>query len=91
VCVGGSAPDIAGQNKANPIAQILSAALMLRYSFHLDAEAQLIERAVQNVLEAGKRTGDLTHQGESAVTTDAMGEAIAAEMERLKGTTTNGH
>ncbi|CEL96761.1 unnamed protein product [Vitrella brassicaformis CCMP3155] len=88
---GGSAPDIAGQNKANPIAQILSAALMLRYSFHLDAEAQLIERAVQNVLEAGKRTGDLTHQGESAVTTDAMGEAIAAEMERLKGTTTNGH
>ncbi len=57
--IHGSAPDIAGQNKANPIATILSAAMMLRYSFDLEAEAQAIEKAVDEVLCAGYRTGDI--------------------------------
>ena len=57
--IHGSAPDIAGQNKANPIATILSAAMMLRYSFDLGAEADCIEKAVDKVLEAGYRTADL--------------------------------
>ncbi len=57
--IGGSAPDIANKNLANPIAQILSAALMLRYSFHLEKEASAIELAVQETLEAGYRTGDI--------------------------------
>jgi 3-isopropylmalate dehydrogenase len=57
--IHGSAPDIAGQNKANPIATILSAAMMLRYSFDLDREADAIEAAVDKFLEAGYRTADL--------------------------------
>lgn len=57
--IHGSAPDIAGQNKANPIATILSAAMMLRYSFVLEKEAVIIEKAVENVLDAGFRTGDI--------------------------------
>ncbi len=57
--IHGSAPDIAGQNKANPIATILSAAMMLRYSFDLEAEAKAIEDAVDEVLKAGYRTGDI--------------------------------
>lgn len=57
--IHGSAPDIAGQNKANPIATILSAAMMLRYSFDLDKEADAIETAVDSFLEAGFRTADL--------------------------------
>ena len=57
--IHGSAPDIAGQNKANPIATILSAAMMLRYSFDLDKEADVIEAAVDSFLEAGFRTADL--------------------------------
>merc|ERR1711992_360493 len=56
---GGSAPDIAGKGVANPVAQILSGALMLRYSFQLEAEAVVIEQAVEEVLKAGKLTGDL--------------------------------
>lgn len=55
----GSAPDIAGQNKANPIATILSAAMMLRYSLDLDAEADAVEAAVRQVLKEGYRTGDI--------------------------------
>ena len=61
--IHGSAPDIAGQNKANPIATILSAAMMLRYSFDLDAEAQAIENAVDAYLNAGYRTSDLAGEG----------------------------
>ncbi len=57
--IHGSAPDIAGQNKANPIATILSAAMMLRYSFDLEEEAAAIEKAVDDVLTAGYRTGDI--------------------------------
>ena len=57
--IHGSAPDIAGQNKANPIATILSAAMMLRYSFDLEEEAKAIEKAVDDVLTEGYRTGDI--------------------------------
>lgn len=64
--IHGSAPDIAGQNKANPIATILSAGMMLRYSFDLQAEADAIEKAVDNVLEKGYRTADLV--GDSGIT-----------------------
>ena len=58
-CAGGSAPDIAGQNIANPIAEILSAALMLRLSFHMTVEADAIEAAIVKVLDDGYRTGDI--------------------------------
>lgn len=73
---GGSAPDIAGKNIANPIAQILSAAMMLRYSFNEENAAQAIERAVQTVLAAGQRTGDLAVDGKP-LSTSEMGDAIA--------------
>ncbi|MCI4185839.1 3-isopropylmalate dehydrogenase [Dickeya dianthicola] len=73
---GGSAPDIAGKNIANPIAQILSAALLLRYSLGADDAATAIEQAVNQALAEGYRTGDLVSGG-NAVTTDEMGDAIA--------------
>ena len=72
----GSAPDIAGQNKANPIATILSAAMLLRYSLNLDEEADAIEAAVQKVLEDGYRTVDIMSEGCQLVGCDAMGDAI---------------
>jgi len=73
---GGSAPDIAGKDIANPIAQILSAALLLRYSLGEDEAANAIEHAVNTALEQGHRTGDLSNGG-SAVGTDEMGDIIA--------------
>ncbi|WP_047605792.1 3-isopropylmalate dehydrogenase [Rahnella aquatilis] len=73
---GGSAPDIAGKNIANPIAQILSAALLLRYSLGADDAANAIEQAVNKALEAGHRTGDLAH-GQQALGTSEMGDIIA--------------
>ncbi|ANE74845.1 3-isopropylmalate dehydrogenase [Dickeya solani] len=73
---GGSAPDIAGKNIANPIAQILSAALLLRYSLGADDAAIAIEQAVNQALAEGYRTGDLVSDG-NAITTDEMGDAIA--------------
>ncbi|MDP8098408.1 3-isopropylmalate dehydrogenase [Pasteurella atlantica] len=73
---GGSAPDIAGKNIANPIAQILSAALMLRYSFNLNDAATTIENAVQDVLQQGYRTADLT-DNTTAISTSEMGDLIA--------------
>lgn len=76
----GSAPDIAGQNKANPIATILSAAMLLRYSLNLDAEADAIEAAVQKVLEDGYRTVDIMSDGCQLVGCKEMGDAI---VERL--------
>ncbi|MFM8359423.1 MAG: isocitrate/isopropylmalate family dehydrogenase, partial [Verrucomicrobiota bacterium] len=78
---GGTAPDIAGKDLANPIAQILSAALMLRYSFGLGEPAAAIEAAVATVIQQGLRTGDIFHPGEPGarrVGTTAMGTAIAA-------------
>lgn len=73
---GGSAPDIAGKNIANPIAQILSAALLLRYSFNEDNAAQAIEDAITQVLAKGYRTADLAGNG-NAITTAEMGDRIA--------------
>ena len=73
----GAAPDIAGHDKANPIATILSAAMMLRYSFDLDKEADAIEKAVEQVLEEGFRTIDIAKAGEDYVTCSKMGSLIA--------------
>lgn len=74
----GSAPDIAGKNIANPIATVLSAAMMLRYSFDMNAEADSIERAVEKVLADGVRTGDIMSEGCRKVSCSEMGDAIAA-------------
>ncbi|MEE1314053.1 MAG: 3-isopropylmalate dehydrogenase [Lachnospiraceae bacterium] len=76
----GSAPDIAGQNIANPIATILSAAMMLRYSFDLDEEADAIEEAVKQVLAEGYRTIDIMSEGCKQVGTVEMGDLIAAHL-----------
>ncbi|RJW54189.1 3-isopropylmalate dehydrogenase [Clostridiales bacterium TF09-2AC] len=73
----GSAPDIAGKDIANPLATILSAAMLLRYSFDLDKEADAIEAAVQSVLTDGYRTGDIMSEGCTQVGTTAMGDLIA--------------
>jgi 3-isopropylmalate dehydrogenase len=82
---GGSAPDIAGKGIANPIAQILSAAMMLRFSFEMEEEAKLIELAVDRVLIAGHRTRDLIPKGSTRKTvgTQQMGDLIAVEMEGI--------
>ena len=74
----GSAPDIAGQNKANPLATILSAARLLRYSMNLEKEAQAIEKAVNDVLDAGYRTGDIMSEGMKLVGTKEMGDLVVA-------------
>lgn len=74
--IHGSAPDIAGQNKANPIGTILSAAMMLKYSFDLDEEAVAIEAAVNKALDAGLRTGDMMAEGCTPVSCSEMGDAI---------------
>lgn len=76
----GSAPDIAGQNKANPIATILSAAMMLRYSFNLSKEAEAIEAAVDQVLKKGLRTIDIMDEGRTLLGTKEMGDAVVAEI-----------
>jgi len=74
--IHGSAPDIAGQNKANPIATVLSASMMLLYSFNLTVEAQAIVDAVDKVLEAGYRTADLSHGGEYLTTSQITDKII---------------
>ncbi len=78
--VHGSAPDIAGQNKANPLAAILSAAMLLRFSFGLQAEARAVEDAVKATLAAGHRTGDIARTGEKVVGTAEMGALVAANI-----------
>ena len=77
---GGSAPDIAGQNIANPIATVLSAAMMLRFSFDLTDEADRVDNAVQAVLSKGIRTGDIWSEGLRRVSTSEMGDAVCAEI-----------
>lgn len=77
---GGSAPDIAGQNKANPIATILSAAMLLRFSLDLDKEADAIEAAVKKVLEDGYRTCDIVSEGTTLVSTTEMGDLICERL-----------
>ncbi|MFV0423693.1 3-isopropylmalate dehydrogenase [Oleidesulfovibrio sp.] len=74
--IHGSAPDIVGQNKANPLATILSAAMMLRHSFNLEKEAAAIESAVQQVLKAGYRTGDIMEKGCTLVGCNTMGNLV---------------
>jgi 3-isopropylmalate dehydrogenase len=83
--VHGSAPDIAGQGKANPLGMILSLAMMLRYAFQMEAEAQEIEAVVENVLNQGYRTADIAHAREAGVevklvSTQQMGDLIAAQL-----------
>ncbi|HLW04408.1 MAG TPA: 3-isopropylmalate dehydrogenase [Azoarcus sp.] len=76
----GSAPDIAGQNLANPLATILSAAMMLRYTFSREEEARRIEKAVKAVLAKGYRTGDIFEPGKQRVGTKEMGDAVLAAL-----------
>ena len=78
--IHGSAPDIAGQGKANPLAMILSAAMMLRLSLGLEDEAVAIETAVDSVIAAGLRTPDIAGTGSKVVNTVAMGDAVAAAL-----------
>lgn len=78
---GGSAPDIAGKGIANPIATILSAAMMLRFSFDLDKEADAVERAVDQVLKDGYRTGDIMSAGCTQVGTKEMGDLICERIQ----------
>ncbi len=81
--VHGSAPDIAGHNIANPIASISSAAMMLKYSFQMDKAAELVEKAIENVLSKGYRTKDIFKEGDKLVSTDEMTNKIIEEFEKL--------
>jgi 3-isopropylmalate dehydrogenase len=83
--VHGSAPDIAGKGIANPLGAILSVAMMLRHSFHLEAEANCIENAASAVLSKGARTADLVGKGQSAISTTQMGSKV---VEAVKAGTT---
>ncbi|NVN05818.1 3-isopropylmalate dehydrogenase [Asaia spathodeae] len=81
--IHGSAPDIAGQGIANPLAQILSFAMLLRYSLKREDDAALIEQAVSNVLSSGLRTADIMSEGMTRVGTEEMGAAVLQEMQKL--------
>ena len=83
--IHGSAPDIAGQGIANPIAQMLSFAMLLRYSFQLHDDAALIERACIGVLSSGLRTADVMASGCARVSTHVMGDAVVRELDKLAG------
>lgn len=78
----GSAPDIAGEDKANPLATILSISMMLKYSFDLEEEAAAIEKAVEEVLNAGYRTGDLYCEGDKLVGCKEMGDLVASHLKK---------
>ena len=80
--IHGSAPDIAGKGLANPLATILAAAMMLRHSLGLEAEAAAIEQAVESVLNAGHRTRDLVGSGEESMSTTAMGDLVVESIKR---------
>ncbi len=81
--IHGSAPDIAGKGVANPLAQMLSFAMLLRYSLEMEEDAALIERACVNVLSSGLRTADVMAPGCAKVGTQVMGEAVVRELEKL--------
>lgn len=81
--VHGTAPDIAGQGKANPLAMLLSLAMMLRYSFDMGEDAERLEKAVENVLNSGLRTGDIMSDGGKLVGTVDMGDAVIAELSEM--------
>ena len=78
--IHGSAPDIAGKGIANPLATILSVAMMLRYSLSLEVEAKQVEEAVMQALTAGARTADIAKAGETVMSTDEMGDAVLQAM-----------
>ena len=78
--VHGSAPDIAGQNKANPLATILSVAMMLKYSFNMEEESRAIEDAVLKVLEEGFMTLDIATENAKIIGCDEMGDAVASKI-----------
>ncbi|MGI9417568.1 MAG: 3-isopropylmalate dehydrogenase [Geminicoccaceae bacterium] len=80
--VHGSAPDIAGQGMANPIAMLQSFSMMLRYSFDRDDDADLLDGAISNVLAGGLRTGDIMQEGMAKVSTSVMGETIIRELDK---------
>jgi len=82
--VHGSAPDIAGKNIANPIATILSAAMMLRYSLNREDAAATVEAAVTRVLESGARTADIARKKENVIGTREMGDRIRAAIRAAK-------
>ena len=79
----GSAPDIAGKGLANPIATIASFAMALRYSFDMGEAADIVDKAIANVLDGGLRTADIMQQGCKQVGTQEMGKAIRDEMDKL--------
>jgi len=81
--IHGSAPDIAGKNIANPIATILSLAMMFRYSFSFAKEASLIEKAVENVLNKGVRTADIAKANDLTTSCSQMGDEIVGELKKL--------
>ena len=81
--IHGSAPDIAGKGVANPLAQMLSFAMLLRFSFGMDEDALLIETACTNVLKNGLRTADIMAPGSARVGTGVMGESILRELDKL--------
>jgi 3-isopropylmalate dehydrogenase len=83
--IHGSAPDIAGKGIANPMAQILSFAMLLRHSFGLEEEATLVERACTNVLSSGLRTADIMQPGLARVSTQVMGDAVVRELDKIGG------
>jgi len=78
--VHGSAPDIAGQDKANPLAQVLSAAMMMRYQFGEEVIASALEKAVNDVLDDGYRTGDIMQAGMKQVGCIEMGEKLLEKL-----------
>jgi 3-isopropylmalate dehydrogenase len=79
--IHGSAPDIAGQGKANPLATILSVAMLLRYSLGLDQEASAVEGAVGSTLDTGIVTGDIATSGHTVATTTQVGDAVAQHVQ----------
>ena len=83
--VHGSAPDIAGEGKANPLAMIMSFAMMLKYSFNMIEDSNLIEKAVQSVLSLGLRTSDISDGANKVVSTQDMGKAVIEELKKLTG------
>ena len=81
--VHGSAPDISGQDKANPLAMIQSFAMCLKYSFDMGEDADLIEQACKNVLDAGLRTPDILEAGMTKISTTDMGDHVTKELDKL--------
>ena len=81
--VHGSAPDIAGQDRANPLAELLSFCMMLRYSLESGEDADLIDSAVENVFAMGVHTADIAGEGHQAVSCSATGNVVFAELDQL--------